>query len=169
MKNKKIILLLLNILFIGHAFGQSKDADFDKMLSELIDFEVPTVTVAKLKEMQENGKVYLLDARETNEYNVSHLPNAERIGYDNFSISDVKDIPKNATIVIYCTVGYRSGKVVEKLRKAGYTNTYNLYGSIMEWANQGNTLINNKGQTTTKVHTYSKDWSKWLKRGIRVY
>jgi rhodanese-related sulfurtransferase len=169
MKNEKMIFLFICVLFIGQAFGQNKDAAFDKMLSELIDFEVPTVTVAKLKKMQEIDKVYLLDAREKNEYNVSHLPDSKNIGYDNFLISDVKDIPKNATIVIYCTVGYRSGKVVEKMQKAGYINTYNLYGSIMEWANQGNTLINSKGQTTKKVHTYSKDWSKWLKRGVRVY
>lgn len=169
MKNKKIIFLLLSVLFIGQAFGQRNDAAFDKMLNELIDFEVPTITVTKLKKMQETDKVYLLDAREKNEYNVSHLPNAKNIGYDNFSISTVKDIPKNATVVIYCTVGYRSGKVVEKLQKAGYTNVYNLYGSIMEWANQGNPLVDSKGQATTKVHTYSKDWSKWLKRGVRVY
>jgi rhodanese-related sulfurtransferase len=169
MKNKIIIILFLSILFIGQSFGQSKDAAFDKMLNDLIDFEVPTITVTKLKQMQEKDKVYLLDAREIREYNISHLPNATRIGYDEFSISAIKDIPKNATVVIYCTVGYRSGKVVEKLQKAGYTNVYNLYGSIMEWANQGNKLVDSKGQTTTKVHTYSKDWSKWLKRGIRVY
>jgi rhodanese-related sulfurtransferase len=169
MKNKKIIFLFLSVLCIGQAFGQSKDAAFNKMLAELIDFEVPTITVAKLKKMQESGKVYILDAREVREYNVSHLPNAEHIGYDDFLVTDVKYIPKNAMIVIYCTVGYRSGKIVEKLQKVAYTNVYNLHGSIMEWANEGNILVDGKGKTTTKVHTYSKGWSKWLKRGIRVY
>lgn len=163
------MFLFINILLISQAFGQSKDVDFDKMLAELIDFKVPTVTVAKLKKMQQNDKVYLLDAREKREYNVSHLPNAKCIGYDTFSISSVKPISKDAAIVIYCTVGYRSGKIVEKLRKAGYKNVYNLHGSIMEWANQGNKLVNSEGKTTTRVHTYSKDWSKWLKRGVRVY
>lgn len=166
---KKLLFLFLHILVISQAFGQSKDAAFDKMLSELIDFKVPTITVEKLKKMQVTDKVYLLDAREKNEYNISHLPTAKNIGYDNFTMSSVKDIPKDATIVIYCTVGYRSGKVVEKLQKSGYSNVYNLHGSIFEWTNQGNKLVDSKGNATTKVHTYSKDWAKWLKRGVRVY
>lgn len=166
---KNVLLILMSFVFVGQIFGQSKDIEFEKMLENLIDFKVPTVTVAELKTMQKKGKVYLLDARETREYNVSHLPNAKRVGYDNFSLSSVKHIPKSATITVYCTVGYRSGKIVEKLRNAGYKNVYNLHGSIVEWANQGNKLVDSKGKTTTKVHTYSKDWSKWLKRGIRVY
>lgn len=166
---KNIFLIVLSFLFVGQVFGQKKDAAFEKMLDKLIDFNVPTITVADLKSKQKKQTVYLLDARETREYNVSHLPKAKRVGYDNFSLSSVKHIPKSATIVVYCTVGYRSGKIVSKLQKAGYKNVYNLHGSIIEWANQGNRLVNSKGQTTTKVHTYSKDWSKWLKRGIRVY
>jgi rhodanese-related sulfurtransferase len=166
---RKIIFLFINILLIGQVFGQSKDAEFDKMLAELIAFKVPTITVAKLKKMQQNDKIYLLDAREKREYNVSHLPNAKCIGYDDFSASSVKYISKDAPVVIYCTVGYRSGKTVEKLRKAGYSNVYNLHGSIMEWANQGNKLVNSEGKITTRVHTYSEGWSKWLKRGVSVY
>ena len=71
--------------------------------------------------------------------------------------------------MVYCTVGYRSGKVVEQLRKAGYKNVYNLHGSIFEWVNEGNKVVNAKGVTTNRVHTYSKEWGKWLKRGTRVY
>lgn len=167
---KKIFFLWINILLVSQMFAQSKDAAFDKMLADLIDFKVPTITVEKLKRIQTTeAKVYLLDAREKNEYNVSHLPTARNIGYDNFSMSSVNDIPKDAMIVIYCTVGYRSGKIVEKFQKAGYSNVYNLHGSIFEWANQGNKLIDGKGKVTTRVHTYSKDWAKWLKRGVRVY
>ena len=81
----------------------------------------------------------------------------------------MKAIPKSATIVVYCTVGYRSGKIVEKLQKAGYQKVYNLHGSIFEWVNQGNSVVNSKGVTTTEVHTYSKDWAKWLKKGKKIW
>jgi rhodanese-related sulfurtransferase len=166
---KRLFFIIFSVLIGTSAYSQSKDAEFDKMLDKLIDFNVPTITVDQLKAKQKRGKVYLLDAREASEYNVSHLPDAKRVGYDDFKLSSVKHIPKSATIVIYCTVGYRSGKVVEKLRKAGYTKVYNLHGSIFEWVNQGNKVVNSKGQTTTRVHTYSKEWAKWLKRGKKVY
>lgn len=166
---KRLFSIFVSLLIVISAFTQSKDAEFDKMLEELIDFNVPTITVNQLKTKQKNGKVYLLDARTAKEYNVSHLPEAQRIGYDNFELSSVKHIPKSATIVIYCTVGYRSGKVVQKLRQAGYSKVYNLHGSIFEWVNQGNKVVNNKGETTTRVHTYSKEWAKWLKKGKKVY
>lgn len=166
---KRLFLIIVSVLIASSAFSQSKDAEFDKMLDKLIDFNVPTITVDELKAKQKQGKVYLLDAREASEYNVSHLPGAKRVGYDDFKLSSVKHIPKSATIVIYCTVGYRSGKIVEKLRKAGYKKVYNLHGSIFEWVNQGNKVVNSKGQTTTRVHTYSKEWAKWLKRGTKVY
>lgn len=169
MKMKHLFLIIINVLLTSSVFSQSKDAEFDKMLADLIDFSVPTITVNDLKAKQKQGKVHLLDARDKQEYNVSHLPTAKRVGYDDFDLSSVKDIPKSETIVIYCTVGYRSGKVVEKLRKAGYKEVYNLHGSIFEWVNQGNKVVNSKGQTTSRVHTYSKEWAKWLKRGTRVY
>lgn len=166
---KRLFFILIMVLIGSSAFSQSKDAEFDRMLEELIDFNVPTVTVTQLKAKQKQGKVYLLDAREQNEYNVSHLPDAKCVGYDNFDLSKVKHLSKSATIVVYCTVGYRSGKVVEQLRKAGYKNVYNLHGSIFEWVNEGNKVVNAKGVTTNRVHTYSKEWGKWLKRGTRVY
>lgn len=166
---KRLFSIIVSVLIVSSPFSQSKDAEFDKMLDKLIDFNVPTITVNQLKAKQKKGKVYLLDAREVKEYNVSHLSGAKRVGYDNFKLSSVKHIPKSSTIVIYCTVGYRSGKIVQKLRKAGYKKVYNLHGSIFEWVNQGNKVVNSKGQKTTRVHTYSKAWAKWLKRGTRVY
>ncbi len=77
-------------------------------------------------------------------------------------------IPKNATIVVYCTVGVRSEQVGIRLKKMGYTNVNNLLGSIVEWVNQGNVVVDANNKETKKVHVYSKDYGKWLNKGEKV-
>ncbi|CAM1350742.1 Rhodanese-like domain-containing protein [Tenacibaculum insulae] len=120
---------------------------------------------------QGDNKTILLDARELKEYNVSHLKNAIHVGYDNFNLSKttakLKD--KNATIVVYCSLGIRSEDIAEKLQKAGFKNVYNLFGGIFEWKNSNNKVYTSEEKVTEKVHTFNKDWSVWLKKGIKVY
>jgi rhodanese-related sulfurtransferase len=103
-----------------------------------------------------------LDAREIEEYNISHIPQARYIGYNSFDIKSIKDIPKNKQIIVYCSIGYRSEKIGEKLMKAGYLHVYNLYGSIFEWANRSLPLLDKSGKRTNLVHTYNKQWSKFV-------
>jgi len=33
---------------------------------------------------------------------------------------------------VYCSLGIRSEVIAKKLKKAGYTNVFNLYGGIFE-------------------------------------
>jgi len=100
---------------------------------------------------------------------VSHIPNALFTGYKDFNTDALKDIPKTDTIVVYCSVGYRSERIGEKLQKMGYSNVFNLYGGIFEWKNTGLEVVDTDGTETEKVHTYNKTWSKWLTRGEKVY
>ena len=43
---------------------------------------------------------------------------------------------KSDTIVLYCSIGYRSEKIGEKLVEMGYGHVFNLYGGIFEWVNR---------------------------------
>ena len=133
---------------------------FDKKIQSYLDFSVPVISPDELKSMKE--EVILLDTREPEEYKISHIEGATCAGYDGFDKTVVKDIPKDTKIVVYCSIGYRSEKIGEKLQKMGYSQVYNLYGSIFEWVNQGNDLVNEKKEKTTKLHTYNKAWSKWV-------
>jgi len=81
----------------------------------------------------------------------------------------VKAIAKDAKIVTYCSVGYRSERIGEKLQKAGFTDVSNLKGSIFKWINEGNTLEDKDGQTTDKVHGFDKNWGKWVRGDKAVY
>ncbi|CAH8285083.1 rhodanese-related sulfurtransferase [Mariniflexile fucanivorans] len=116
-------------------------------------------------------KALILDAREVNEFNTSHLKNAIYVGYNDFNIKTIKDLFPNKTsqIVVYCSIGIRSETIANKLKKEGYTNIYNLYGGIFEWKNHGYPVYNSEEKQTEEVHTFSKEWRKWLTKGKSVY
>lgn len=136
---KKIIILFLVVS--STTFGQKK---LDKLLNKFNKNKVPYISVDTLA----TTKAILLDARETKEYNVSHLKDALYVGYDTFNLKEtLTKLPqdKNAKIVVYCSLGIRSEIVADKLIKEGYTNVYNLYGGIFEWKNNNFQVIDTLG------------------------
>ncbi|MBP6310642.1 MAG: rhodanese-like domain-containing protein [Flavobacteriales bacterium] len=139
------------------------DTAFAEELNSILDRDVPVVDVAHVV-----SPTVFLDAREPEEYNVSHIRGARFIGYKELDLGMIKDLSKDTMIVVYCSVGYRSQQVTERLIEAGYTNVHNLYGGIFEWVNSGNTVVDQKGRTD-RVHTYDRNWSKWLRKGEAVY
>ena len=147
-----------------------KEKSYKMQLAMLPNFDVPVISIDRLaKLMTEESDLVILDTRAKEEYEVSHLQNARFVDYDNFKLADVKDIDKNKTVVVYCSIGYRSGKVGQKLMEAGYTKVYNLDGGILDWKNKGQEVYNPIGVPTDSVHTYNKHWSKYLTRGVAVY
>lgn len=162
-------LVAVLILFLGKvSFSQVVHSRaYDMMLSSLLDHSVDEVSVDKV--ITDTSNILFLDAREKKEYEVSHIRGARWIGYDDFDTSRVKDIGPNQKIVVYCSVGYRSEKVTEKLESAGYNNVSNLYGGIFEWVNQNNEVVAPNDSTTQKVHAYDHIWGIWLKNGDKVF
>jgi len=169
MRHKYIILFmsLFSLLFVRRCSGQ----DFHSMLKGLYRYTVPQVKADTLSSwLGHDGRpLVLLDTRAPKEYAVSHLPGAQLVNYDKFKPRDVQHIPKDATVVVYCSVGYRSERIGEKLQKMGFTEVYNLYGGIFDWKNNGHQVMNPAQAATDSVHTYNKAWSKWLQNGVKVY
>jgi rhodanese-related sulfurtransferase len=166
---KKLLSLLSFSVFLSTCNGQvptdrahCQNPEFDKKVANMLSFSVKTISPSDLNRQ---SNVLVLDARERSEYDVSHLPNAVFIGYNSFEKKALDTIQKDRTIVVYCSIGYRSEKIGEKLKKMGYTNVLNLYGSIFEWLNQGYPVVDKNGQPTNKVHTYNKAWSRWVEDG----
>ncbi|CAL2108111.1 phage shock protein E [Tenacibaculum sp. 190524A02b] len=151
------------------AFTTNAQKNLEQLLKKFNTESVPYISVTDLKK---SSNITLLDAREPKEFKVSHIENAICVGYDNFNLKEtLTNLPsdKNAKIVVYCSLGIRSEDIAEKLHKAGYTNIYNLYGGIFEWKNQNNSVVNKQNKTTDKIHTFNKEWSKWLTKGKKVY
>lgn len=165
---KKGYLLAISLLMFNHLFGQKmvQSSAYQATLSALLSHTVPEISVDSLVKVKD--QVILLDAREKAEYAVSHIAQAKFIGYNHFNPASVKDLDKTKTVVVYCSVGYRSEKISARLREMGFKNVSNLYGGIFEWKNQGQPVVNQKG-TTEKVHAYNTVWGIWLNKGEKVY
>jgi rhodanese-related sulfurtransferase len=150
------------LLFVANAlFGQKNQVDgFSQMVNEHLSLTIPVISVEDLYKIKSN--VILLDAREIEEFNVSHIRNAIHIGYNNFDKTKLSKIPKDKKIIVYCSIGYRSEKIGEQLLKLGYKNIFNLYGSLFAWVNKGYEVVDNKGNLSFSVHGYDAKWSKWI-------
>jgi len=167
MKRPLIIIVLLVLGF--NSFAQDY-ASFEEMKNEVISKTIPLISVYDLKKVENTKKpLLILDAREKKEYQVSHLKNAKYVGYDDFSIKSLITLNKESVVVVYCSVGYRSEKIGEKLKKAGFTKVLNLKGGIFDWVNSGFPVYDNTDNETHKIHAYSRSWGKWLNKGERVY
>jgi rhodanese-related sulfurtransferase len=164
--NQRIAILVYCLLLVQACTAQNSnqsptlDPAFDATIRSYINFTVPVLTC---EELYQNREDYLvLDAREKEEFDVSHLADARLVGYKEFDYSKLSDIAKDTPIVVYCSIGYRSEKIGEKLKNNGFSQVYNLYGSIFEWSNRGYPLVDIAGQKTRRIHTYNKKWSKWV-------
>ena len=159
-------ILLLVFLSLSYSTAQETAAkcinpEFDQLVDSYLEYSVPTITVEDAFESR--NKYIFLDAREKEEYNTSHISNAIHVGYDDFNLDKVRDnIAKDATLIVYCSIGYRSEKIGVILKKNGYNNVYNLYGSIFEWVNQHRPVYDKNDKLTSELHTYSKKWRKWV-------
>ena len=95
------------------------------------------ITVTELQERIENKEdILLLDVRNPFEYDICKLDNALLIPMSNIP-TNIKHIPKDKPVVVYCHHGMRSASVIDYLsQNHGFTNLQNLQGGINAWANE---------------------------------
>ncbi len=95
----------------------------------------------------------LVDVRAPQEYQVSMIPGA--ITKEQFEKNQSQY--RNRTVVVYCTIGYRSGQYAKKLVSDGFS-AHNFKGSILAWCHAGLPLVTMQGEPTNRVHTYSSQY-----------
>lgn len=165
----RYICLFILCLLTLPGFSQVKNDGFKEKLDSLYRHSVALMSVKQYKKLDKKTQLYILDTREEEEFEVSHLKHARHVGYYWFDMRKVYDIPRDATILVYCTIGTRGEKIGEKLERAGYKNVYNLYGGIIEWINTGNPVYKTNGVQTSEVHTYNEELAQWMERGAKVF
>lgn len=111
--------------------------------------DVPIIDVASAKA----ADAIMLDVRSAQERAVSIIPGA--ITEAEFG-RIYRASPK--LVVVYCTIGYRSGLRARELRARGI-DARNLHGGILAWIAQGGSLQNSFGKPSHQVHVYSKGWA----------
>lgn len=130
----------------------------------------PEITTAALAARMAAGEpIILFDTREPDEYAQSHLPGALRVAPDtsaNAVLAEYRALMADATVVVYCSVGWRSGLVVQAIRRAAHDAPakaiFNLRGGIFRWHAEGRPL--EFGPGASGVHPFSRDWGQLLKR-----
>ncbi len=166
LKNKiRGVAFTISISMLASCGERMNQRSYQIMLKSLLNHSVPEMSIATARH---DEHIVFIDAREKNEYEVSHIKNAVWVGYKNFDLQQIHNIDKSQKIVVYCSIGYRSEKIAEKLIKAGYNNVSNLYGGIFEWVNVGNQVYR-LNEPTNEVHAYNRMWSKWLRKGKKIY
>ncbi|MEQ9426625.1 MAG: rhodanese-like domain-containing protein [Cyclobacteriaceae bacterium] len=107
---------------------------------------IPTISPDDLKSKIESGEGVLLDVRRPDEI-AKGVIKADVLNY-NFSASDfnnnIAQLDKDETYYVYCAVGGRSGKTVQKMKEMGFENVYNVEGGIVKWQEVGNKLVKKK-------------------------
>jgi len=123
--------------------------------------EVPVIGCAPLAAelTGEAAAPVLIDARETEEFAVSHLAGVRRLA--TVEALEASGIGPGLPIVVYCSVGYRSARLARALRQVGYRDVSNLEGSLFRWANLGLPL---EGATpgARRVHPFHPLWGLLL-------
>jgi rhodanese-related sulfurtransferase len=145
---------------------QLHSAAYHLALKRMILHNAPAIDVRQAR--LNSDEALFLDARAREEYEVSHLPKARWVGFEEFGEPAVRDLPLDRPIIVYCSVGYRSDLIAARMQEMGFSNVENMYGGIFEWVNRGHPVYRD-GMPTDSVHAYSKRWGIWLRKGEKVF
>lgn len=138
----------------------------------LIQFLVSSYfsTVPEILPQNVTPSVLLVDVRSPEEYAVSHIQGAVNLQ----KVEDVTQLVSknpNRQVVIYCSVGVRSGIMARDVNKQNLSDRssreiYNLKGGIFRWAIEGRALINSQG-VARLVHGFGWPWKYLLPADLR--
>jgi rhodanese-related sulfurtransferase len=137
---KKITLIIIMAIFLypltAYADGQTQ-SNASRYISSLTA-NVPTVTVRGLREMLEvaENEIVLLDVRtyyERNETKTILGENEVHVPRGFLEIKAWDAVPKDKTVIVYCSKGTRSKLAVRTLKDMGWKQVSSLEGGIKAW------------------------------------
>lgn len=145
-------------------------ADVERTVSSM--YPLPEISAAELADKIESGEFVLFDVRERTEFDTSHLAGAIYVEPDmdakSFLMEHGSQL-ENRSVVFYCAVGVRSGRMLERLVNeiAAYrpAAVYNLRGGIFRWFADGHHVVDATG-STDKSHPFDVAWNELLRRTL---
>jgi rhodanese-related sulfurtransferase len=97
----------------------------------------PWVSAAQATQLINREDAVVLDVRDPGEYGAGHILGAKNLPPARVASAGEVAKKKDATLILYCGSGDRSGKVAGELRKQGYTKVVNLSGGLGAWKQAG--------------------------------
>jgi thioredoxin 1 len=86
---------------------------------------------------QKEPNAVLIDVREFFEFRSSRIKGAINIPSSGDPVSATDTIPKDNSLFLYCTTGFRSKRVARDLYDKGFLRLYSLEGGIVAWKKEG--------------------------------
>jgi rhodanese-related sulfurtransferase len=114
--------------------------------------DVQDITPAAAMQLLKSNQAVFVDVREKKEQAVSMLPGA--ITEQEFL--NHLDRYRDKTIIGYCTISYRSGKLAENLKAQGVV-MLNLRGGLLAWVHAGGKVYDHNGETR-RIDVYGRKW-----------
>ena len=84
----------------------------------------------------------LLDVRTSKEFSEGHLQGAQNVDWDGKEFSDeVKKLPLNQPVFVYCGGGYRSDEASKWMQEKGFKNVIVLKDGYDHWKELGKKVV----------------------------
>lgn len=95
----------------------------------ILNGDFKKVAVTEIRNLVES-KAFIIDAREKDEYDLSHIKGAVNIPLSEFR-NRLDEIPMDQPVYIHCRSSQRSYNMCRALMQRGYQNVYNMDGSFL--------------------------------------
>jgi phage shock protein E len=138
MKNLMIVTIILSLMACGQAQEKSSGE-----LSVAVETEFETITEdlspkAFAEKLADTPDKIILDVRTQQEVDQGIIEGAVHIDfYSNDFREQLKKLPKDKQIFVYCAAGGRSSNAMHLLGNMGYPVIYNLEGGFSDWKEMG--------------------------------
>lgn len=152
------------------ALSPSELPSFDEYRQAPENIKISTISPKELSSARSGReKVFVLDARNKEEFDISHISSAKRAGYDDFSVERIWMVDRKARVIVYSAAGERANTVAQYLKLMGFLDIQILEGSLIGWKNAGHEVVDNNNQKTERVHVGKKQNMKLLTSGKVVF
>ncbi|MCZ7402944.1 MAG: rhodanese-like domain-containing protein [Candidatus Methanoperedens sp.] len=136
-----VLFFVVSVALSGCMGDKKPDKNTITGINESVKNTYTNVNVQQAKEMIDKGEVFILDVRTPGEYASGHIKNSTLLAVQAIPANELdlklKELPKNGSIIVYCTTGIRSAAASKILVDSGFSKVYNMQGGITEWINAG--------------------------------
>ncbi len=92
--------------------------------------------------LKKDQNIQLVDVRSDSEFSTGHLKSAVNIDVNSPQFeAKVAKLDKKKPVYVYCAVGGRSSKAMDKLHKMGFAEVVNLDGGIKAWTREQKPVV----------------------------
>lgn len=84
-------------------------------------------------------EVVLIDVRTPAEYSKGHIPTATNIPVEDL-VDQLALIPRDKTVIVYCSTGYRAAMAVESLHLLGFDKVQGFTPGFQAWRQAGEAI-----------------------------